>query len=225
MAAQVREHIDKCHPCLTFKAKQLRPLLETLCQQSPRASPPGIFVPRARGGKRGKCPGGDRPLHLLSPGICHPIPDYPDNSQGPLDNFIVHYGLPRKILLDHVTNFKREMLADLCRLMGTMKLRTSLYHPQTNGQCERFNSTLIGMLVTLPPLHKSDWKGSIGALVHAYNCSQNSATGFSPYFLVYGRQHHLPIDFALGLDPNLVALPTSTKYVQKIRECIRWAIR
>ena len=81
------------------------------------------------------------------------------------------------------------------------------------------------MLGTLSPEQKSDWKGSIGALVHIYNCTRNSIMGFSPYCLMYGRQPHLPIDVTLGLAPNLVATPTSTKYVHKLRECIRWTHR
>ena len=139
------------------------------------------------------------------------------------DNIIFHYGLPEKILLHQGRNFKSELIADLCRVMERKKLRTSPYHPQTNGQCERFNSTLIGTLATLPPEYKSDWKGSIGALVHAYNCTKNSVTGFSPYFLMYGRQPQPPIDITLGLTPNLVTISTSTKYIQKIRKCVRWA--
>ena len=107
--------------------------------------------------------------------------------------------------------------------MGTQKLQTSPYHLQTNGQCERFNSTLTGMLWTLSPEQKSDWKSSTGALVHAYNCTRNSATGFSPYFLMYHWQPHLPIDFTLGLAPKSVTTPSSIKYVQKVREHIRWA--
>ena len=79
------------------------------------------------------------------------------------DKFIVHYQLPKKILLEQGRNFESELLADLCNLMGTKKLRTSLYHPQTNGQCKRFNSTLINMLGTLLPECKSNWKGSIGS--------------------------------------------------------------
>ena len=107
--------------------------------------------------------------------------------------------------------------------MGTQKLWTILHHLQTNGQCERFNFTLIGMLGTLSPEWKSDWKGSIGVLAHAYSYTRNSTMGFSPYFLMYGRQPHLPIDVTLGLTPNSVATPTSTKYVWKLRECARWA--
>ena len=64
---------------------------------------------------------------------------------------IVHYSLPEKILSNQERNFESELIADLCRLMGTQKLRTSPYHLQTNGQCERFNSTLIGMLGTFSP--------------------------------------------------------------------------
>ena len=96
------------------------------------------------------------------------------------DKFIVHYGLPKKILSDQGRNFESQLVADLCTLMGTQKIWTNLYYPQTNGQCERFNSTLIVMLGTLSPEKKSEWKNHIGTLVHAYNCTQNSATGSSP---------------------------------------------
>ena len=65
------------------------------------------------------------------------------------DNFIVHYGLPQKILSIQGRDFKSELITDLCRVMGTQKLQTSLCRLQTNGQCERLNSTLTGMLGTL----------------------------------------------------------------------------
>ena len=96
------------------------------------------------------------------------------------DMFIVHYGLPEKIMSDQGCNFESQLVADLCKLMGMQKIWTSLYHPQTNGQCERFNSTLINMLGILPPKKKSEWKNHIGTLVHVYNCTRNSATGPQP---------------------------------------------
>ena len=70
------------------------------------------------------------------------------------DNFIVHYGLPKKILSHQGRNFESELIDYLCRPTGTKKLRTSPCHPQTNGQCERFNSTSINIFVTFPPEHK-----------------------------------------------------------------------
>ena len=104
------------------------------------------------------------------------------------DNFIIDYSLPEKILFDQGRNFESELIANLCRITGTKKLRSSPHHPQTNGQCKRINSPLIIMLGTLPPECKSNWKSSIGALMHTYNCTHNSATVFSPYILMYGRQ-------------------------------------
>ena len=72
------------------------------------------------------------------------------------DRFIVLYGLPEKILSDQGHNFESQLVADLCKLMGMQKIWTSLYYPQTNSQCERFNSNLISILGMLPPEKKSE---------------------------------------------------------------------
>ena len=139
------------------------------------------------------------------------------------DKFIVHYGLPEKILSEQGHNFESQLVAKLCKLMGTQKIWTSLYHPQTNGQCERFNSTLINMPGLLPPQKKSEWKNCIGTLVHAYNCTRNSATGFSSYYLMYRRQPHLPVDVTLGLAPQMTTASDTIKIMQKMREHAKWA--
>ena len=104
--------------------------------------------------------------------------------------------------------------------MGMQKIWTSPYHPQTNGRCERFNSTMLG---TLPPEKKSEWKNHIGMLVHAYNCTRNPATGFSPYYLMYGRQPCLLEDVALGLAPQTMTAPDMTKFIQKMSKHAKWA--
>ena len=79
------------------------------------------------------------------------------------------------------------------------------------------------MLGTLLKEKKSEWKNHIGTLVHAYNCTWNSATGFSQYFLMFGRQPHLPVDTTLGLAPCTITEPNISKFVQKIREHTWWA--
>ena len=67
-----------------------------------------------------------------------------------------------------------------------------------NGIGERFNSTLIKMLGTLEPSQKVDWKSHMGAMLHAYKCTKHDTTGFSPYFLMFGRQTRIAVDLALG---------------------------
>ena len=111
-------------------------------------------------------------------------------------------GCPKRSFQIRGEIFESQLVADLCKLMGTQKLQTSPYHPQTNGQCERFNSTLIGTLGMLTSEKKSDLKNHIGVLVNAYNCTWNCATGFSPYYLMYGRQPYLPVDVTLRLVPH-----------------------
>ena len=139
------------------------------------------------------------------------------------DKFIVHYGFPKKIQSDQGRNFESQLVAYLCMQMGTQKIWTSPYHPETNGQCERFNSTLLGILGMLPQKKKSEWKNHIGTLVDACNCTQNSTMGFSPYYFMYGRQPCLPVDVTQGLAPHSITAPNTSKFVQKMQEHMKWA--
>ena len=73
------------------------------------------------------------------------------------DNFLVHYGWPAKILTDHGKSFENNLIRELCKLAQVKKLHTSPYHPETNGQCEHFNATLINKLGTLLTHAKKNW--------------------------------------------------------------------
>ena len=115
------------------------------------------------------------------------------------EKFICHYGFPEKFISDQGRNFESQLIADLCKLAKVKKVRTTPYHPMTNGQCERFNKTLCDMLGTLNQDEKEDWKSHIHTLTHAYNCTKNSSTGYSPFYLVFGRHPRLPVDVEFGL--------------------------
>ena len=131
-----------------------------------------------------------------------------------LDQFVVHYGFPARIHSDQGANFVSKMIEDLCKLSGMEKSRTSPYHAMGNGACERFNRTLLGMLGTLKPSDKANWKNHVAPLVHAYNCCRHETTNISPYQLMFGRQPRLAIDVVLGL----VSQGKTLEYVDYVEE-------
>ena len=57
------------------------------------------------------------------------------------------------------------------------------YYLQMNGQCDRFNSTVISMLGISPEQGKLHWQDQVATLVHAYSCIRCTTTCLSPYFL------------------------------------------
>ena len=66
--------------------------------------------------------------------------------------------------------------------------------PIDQWQTERMNHTILAMLKTLPEHYKTQWKNHVTKLVHAYNCTKYSSTGYSPYYLMFGRVPRLPTD-------------------------------
>ena len=142
------------------------------------------------------------------------------------DNFICHYGFPEKFISDQGRNFESDLIKELCKIAGVKKVHTTPYHPQGNGQCERFNSTLCNMLGTLNEEEKSDWKSHLGCMTHAYNCTKHASTTYSPYYLMFGRHPRLPIDVEFGLNkPNCSDNSSKSRYIQKLRRRLNYAFQ
>lgn len=132
------------------------------------------------------------------------------------ENFIVHYGIPEHLHTDQGPDFESHLIRELCDIAGIKKTRTTPYHPRGNP-VERFNRTLLSMLGTLGPEQKQRWKEYVKPLVHAYNCTRNEVTGYTPYELMFGRSPRLPVDLAFGLPAGDKPSPSHSKYVQILR--------
>ena len=74
------------------------------------------------------------------------------------NQFIFLYGYPERIHHDQGGEFTSKLFKELHRLTGIKSSKTTPYHPQGNGQTERFNRTLCNMLKALPEKAKRDWK-------------------------------------------------------------------
>ncbi|XP_057703686.1 uncharacterized protein LOC130922736 [Corythoichthys intestinalis] len=136
------------------------------------------------------------------------------------EQFFIHYGFPERLLSDQGRDFESVLIKELCTLLGIKKIRTSPYHPRGNP-VERYNRTLLSMLGTLQEKQKMKWRDYVKPLTHAYNCTKNDVTGFTPYELMFGRQPRLPIDIAFGLPVKEGSIPTHAQYVKNLKSYLK----
>lgn len=140
-----------------------------------------------------------------------------------VEKFFIHYGLPARIHSDQGRDFESRLIKELLEILGIRKSRTSPYHPQGDPQPERFNRTLLSMLGTLDPARKNRWSQSISHLVHAYNCTKNEATGYSPYYLLFGREARLPVDLCFGTSAAGESGMKHQLYVERMKKELQHA--
>ena len=118
------------------------------------------------------------------------------------------FGAPAYLISDQGKAFMGHLITNLCELYGVQKLRTSPHHAQTNGQVERMNQTIICMIGKLEQDKKACWSEHLLEMLSAYNGTRSAVTGYSPYFLLFGRKARMPVDY---LFPTLHDSPHQTE--------------
>jgi hypothetical protein len=101
---------------------------------------------------------------------------------------------PKELLSDQGAQFVSDLWLELMKYAGIKKLSTTAYHPQTDGEVERFNHTLEVQLRAQVGRNHRDWDLYLPAATYAYNTAPHAATGETPFFLVYGRDPYTMFD-------------------------------
>ena len=227
MSEDVRQHIRSCERCTRLKHPvewaKMKPIFCTYPIEL-------VHIDFLTMG----CPESDKQVNLMivtdhftryAQEYVTPTQTAPIVAKTLWEQFLTHYGWPMKILTDQGKSFENNLFRELCALARVQKLRTTLYNPQSNGSCERFNQTLIRMLGTLPTHAKKNWSDWVCSLTHVYNATISQAIGFCPFYLMYGRYPILPIDVEFGVTlPDLTAAKRQN-YAQKLKVHLKWAFK
>jgi transposase InsO family protein len=98
------------------------------------------------------------------------------------------HGLPKKILSDQGSQFTSNLFSELLEEMKIKKMQTTAYHPQCDGQVERLNSVLKTQITIFCDQRQFDWDEWLPLVLLAYRRTKHSVTGYSPYFMLHGRE-------------------------------------
>ena len=123
------------------------------------------------------------------------------------------FGVPAYLISDQGKAFMGHIITHLCDLYGVQKLRTLPCHAQTNGQVECMNQMIICIISKLEEDKKACWSKHLPELLLAYNTTCSAVTGYSPYYLLFGRRSRIPVDY---LFPTLRDSPHQTKMEESV---------
>ena len=141
------------------------------------------------------------------------------------NNYFSVFGFPQRLMSDQGTEFCGNVISAMCSLLGVEKIRTTPYHPQTNGSAERVHQTLQRMIGKLDPEKRKKWPYHIGSILIAYNSTRSMVTGFSPYFLMFGRRPRLPIDLLFPTHRAQGLTRTIDEYVANLYDRLRDSLK
>ena len=134
------------------------------------------------------------------------------------DNVWKHHGWPKKITSDRGPQFAVAFARKLNRLLGIKMGLSTAFHPQTDGQTERVNQELEQYLHLYTNYMQDDWNEYLASAEFTFNNRTHSSTGYSPFYLDYGRHPHTPIsqEHASSSNPMAEEFMKRLEHSQKV---------
>lgn len=123
------------------------------------------------------------------------------------------HGVPAVLLSDNGPQFVAAVLREFCLNVGIRKIYSSPYYPQGNSVVESYMRTLKKGLSSLVSEDGRDWDLYLSAVALAHNSTPHRVTGYSPFFLVNGREAVMPIQRHWD-EPNLE--PTAKHWLKRL---------
>ncbi|KAJ3704748.1 hypothetical protein LUZ61_008453 [Rhynchospora tenuis] len=107
---------------------------------------------------------------------------------------VYRYGLPHTIISNNGTQFSGAPFQDFCKGLGIRSCTSSVCHPQSNGLAEVSNRTILEGLKKKIEGSKNTWSEYLDEILWAYRTTPRTATGRSPFAMVYGMEAVTPME-------------------------------
>ena len=140
-----------------------------------------------------------------------------------LNHTFSRFGLPSR-LIDHDrgTHFTADVMKELWRLLGVKNSLHISYHPESSGQVERYNRTVVSILKKYIDENQRDWDVKLPLVLMAIRATPHATTGVSPFELMTGRRMTLPLHLLYQPgDANLAIAYTAHQYLTDLHEHLK----
>jgi hypothetical protein len=144
-----------------------------------------------------------------------------------MDHIVHLHGIPKTIISNRGTQFVARFWEQLHECLGTKLIRSSSYHPQTDGQTERINQILEDMLRASILHFDKSWDKCLSLAEFSYNNSYQASLKMAPFDALYGRRCRTLLNWSEAgertlFGPDLVK-DAEEEEVQVIRENLKMA--
>lgn len=128
-----------------------------------------------------------------------------------IKEYVSRFGVPCKITTDQGPQFESKLFAELTKFLGTVRIRTTGYHPQSNGMVERFHRQLKAAIRASDPLH---WSDRLPIILLGIRTTIKEDIGHSPSMLLYGEDIRMPSEISI---PTKQDVTDTANFVNTLR--------
>lgn len=129
--------------------------------------------------------------------------------------WIARFCVPLRLTTDQGSQFESLLFCEMSRFLGTHRIHTTTYHPQSNGMIERFHRHLKSAFRAA--CRNNNWHQQLPWILLGIRTSVKEDIGYSSSQLLFGQSLRLPGEFIIN-ETNITT-PTS-EIAQKIRNSI-----
>lgn len=116
------------------------------------------------------------------------------------DGWIVRFGCPLRITTDQGRQFESSLFKSLMKKCGITRIRTTAFHPQANGQIERWHRTLKSALMAR--CARTNWSDELSTVLLGLRTALRQDKEVSAALMTYGSTLRVPSDFFVPTQPN-----------------------